>query len=41
MDSQTKNIIVKFVEFIDKKNLEYKNITNSKDNKENYNENSK
>lgn len=39
MDSNTKDIIVKFVEFLDKKNLDFKNITAP--NKENNNENSK
>ncbi len=29
MDSNTKNIIVKFVELLDKKNLDYKNMQNT------------
>lgn len=39
MDTNTKDIIVKFVELLDKKNLEYKN--DLLDKKENENENSK
>ncbi len=43
MDSNTKNIIVKFVELLDKKNLDYKNIQTapSVSNKESNYENSK
>ncbi len=38
MDNNTKDIIVKFVELLDKKNLDYKNELSNKENK---NENSK
>ncbi len=41
MDSKTKDIIVKFVELLDKKNLDLKTSKEIIENKENLDENSK
>ncbi len=41
MDNNTKDIIVKFVEMLDKKNLDFKNMQTDNAHKERENENSK
>lgn len=41
MQKDTKDIIIKFVELLDKKNLNYKMVQNDCSKKENVNENSK
>ncbi len=41
MDKDTKDIIVKFVEMLDKKNLDFKNMQTAKEDEERKNEISK